>query len=222
MALLPKENWQSSTDRTGGLLWRKHVTENTGAWKAKRKQGSFSICTGFFGLIVTTMLSRGSAFEVRLRLEFMIRVPGVRMALAVGDINSVWPLLCAADDDSVQDTCTFEAIWLLNVIGRLSVDPFLYETAAGVTWKRCGWWEGVKGKKRWKQSKRRGMVQMHRYGIKMWRSGHINIRRKEQMSVGAEEGGGSSSAALLALFPDSSLPCSSGDAPISHVSQQHE
>lgn len=81
---------------------------------------------------------------------------------------------------------------------------------------------GSERQKRRKQSKRRGMVQMHRYGIKMWRSGHINIHRKEQMSVGAEEGGGSSSAALLALFPDSSLSCSSGDAPISHVSQQHE
>lgn len=53
----------------------------------------------------------------------------------MGDINSVWPLLCAADDDSVPDTCAFEAIWLLNVTGRFSVDPFLDETAAGVTRK---------------------------------------------------------------------------------------
>lgn len=136
--------FQRKTDKvlqTGrGACYGGNVTENSGAWKAKRKQGSFSICTGFFsGFIVTTMLSRGSAFEVRLRLEFMIRVPGVRMALAVGDINSVWPLLCAADDDSVQDTCAFEAIWLLNVIGRFSVDPFLYETAAGVTWRQEMW-----------------------------------------------------------------------------------
>lgn len=45
-------------------------------------------------LIVTTMLSRGSASDVRLRLEFMIRRSlGSQWLWQKGNINSVWPLL---------------------------------------------------------------------------------------------------------------------------------
>lgn len=57
---------------------------------------SYNTCSRSFRvLIVTTMLSRGSAFDVRLRLEFMIRKsPGSERLWQRGNINSVWPLLC--------------------------------------------------------------------------------------------------------------------------------
>lgn len=55
----------------------------------------------------------GSAFDVRLRLEFMIRESlGSERLWRWGDINSVWPLLLRS---RVRRTRAFEAIWLLNV-----------------------------------------------------------------------------------------------------------
>lgn len=80
-------------------------------------------------LIATTMLSRVSAFDVRLGLEFMIRkVPGVRKAVAAGNINSVWPPLVLGTMtvcDTYTNTHTYTAIWLFNVTGGFSDDLFL-------------------------------------------------------------------------------------------------
>lgn len=57
----------------------------------------------------------GSAFDVRLRLEFMIRESlGSERLWWWGDINSVWPLLLLRAS-CVRGTRAFEAIWLLNV-----------------------------------------------------------------------------------------------------------
>lgn len=45
-----------------------------GSGESERKQERGDIRSGLFRLLIaTTMLSRGSAFDVRLRLEFMIR-----------------------------------------------------------------------------------------------------------------------------------------------------
>lgn len=120
------------------------------------------------------------------------------MALAVGDINSVWPLLCAAREPHVHSTQFGSSMSLDG--SRLT----RFWTRQPPTWqkkkKRCGWWEAVKGENKMETKQGESDSDQKCEGQKILTSTEKNKWPWIERRVG-----GGSCAVLLALSSDTAL-----------------
>lgn len=179
------------------------------------------------------------------------KVPGVRVALAAGNINSVWPLLCCGWWQCVTHTHTHvhgnlasQCHWRLLRWPVSIRDSHQRDIRGGGDWERCGCWEREtkwEAKRRReesetikkKQSRRWWMMQTQTYSKKKKKTNSegqktLACKEKKQSTndCGCRNGWwGLIRGAVQCGLPFSrhcSLPRSSGHTLISHVCQQHE